>query len=111
MFGSNFFGRFGIPEMPSFPYQGVDPQGGMLAPNAPVQSPMSQNDAGSGAATPIAGQPSPAGPAALGPSSPLSPGVPPGAATPGAIHTSDNTIEQTAPAAGIASQFGSQPHG
>jgi hypothetical protein len=120
MFGSNFFGNFGIPEMQAFPYQGADPQGGMLASNAPtsVQNPMSQNAAPSGS-QPIAGQPSPAGPAALGPSSPLSSaslmsgtgtGIPSSAASPGAIHTSDNTIEQTAPAAGIATSFG-RPHG
>lgn len=115
MFGSNFTANFGIPD---FPFQGVDAQGGMFAPNTamPGQNP-SQN------AAPAIGQPmtnpaaSPgavggaAPPAAPSPfaGGPLSPGggVPPSAATPGAIHTSDNTIEQTAPpAAGIGSPFG-----
>ena len=108
MFGSNFFGQFGIPEMPAFPYQGADPQGGMLAPNAPVQSPMSQNDAGAGPATPIAGQPSPAGPAALGPSSPLSSASLGRQAAP--QPNSAPEVNQQAPAAGIASGFGG-PHG
>lgn len=102
MFGSNFFGQFGIPD---FGYQNADPQGGLFGPNAPGQPPMSQNDAGG--ATPIAGQPSPAGPAALGQSSPLSSA----AMLPGSGAAPAQSAEQQAPAAGIASQFGSQPHG
>jgi hypothetical protein len=110
MFGSNFFGNFGIPEMQAFPYQGADPQGGMLASNAPtsVQNPMSQSDAPSGS-QPIAGQPSPAGPAALGPSSPLSSASLKSGTATGSAQAAPQTSQQ-APAAGIASGFGG-PHG
>jgi hypothetical protein len=118
MFGSNFFGNFGIPD-PSFGYKGADAQGGYLGPNdAPDQA--SQNAAPAGIpGTPgvSAGipappqQPTPAAPSPLA-GGPLAPGgIPPGAASPGAIHTSDNTIEQTAPAAGIGSPFGKAPNG
>jgi hypothetical protein len=84
MFGSNFFGNFGIPD---FGYQGADPQGGYFGGNAE----QSQNAAPSPAASnPLAG-----GPLALGgaQSSLPSPNASPGPA-------------QAPPAAGIASPFG-----
>jgi hypothetical protein len=111
-----FFGNFGIPD---FGYQGADAQGGYLGPNA-APDPMaqaSQNAAPAPIGSPAGGlpsapqQPTPAAPSPLA-GGPLAPGgIPLGTASPGAIHTSDNTIEQTAPAAGIGSPFGKAPNG
>lgn len=66
MFGSDFFGNFGIP---NFPFQGSDPQGGLLGPNvsqnaAPenmavgaVTNPVGASPLGGGALAPGAGAP------------------------------------------------------
>ena len=98
MFGSNFFGNFGIPD---FGYQNADPQGGYLGTNVDP----SQN-ATPGADQPAAGpvgaspQPSIAGsnPLAGGPLAPGGATAQPAGATPGAA--------QAPPAAGIGSPFG-----
>lgn len=95
----DFLQNFGIP---SFPFEGVDPQGGLLAPNVPGdpgaagQMPGSQPPAaqtppqamltGNPGGQPAAGQPpAPAGPSPLG--SPL-------------------TLGNASPASGVASTLG-----
>jgi len=106
VFGSNFFANFGIPE---FPYQGVDPQGGALAPNAPMpgSDPVSQNaaqPAAPAAGAPPTAPPQPSSPLAGGPLSPMtSPQQPQAPIQPDQA--------SAAPAAGIGSQFGKPANG
>jgi hypothetical protein len=111
MFGSNFFGNFGIPD-PSFGYQGADAQGGYLGPNA-TPDPMaggSQNAAPAPIGSPAGGLPSaPQQPAPAAPS-PLAGGpLAPGGAQPQTQPTAPEA--GVAPAAGIGSPFGKAPNG
>lgn len=95
MFG-NFLQNFGL----NFPFQGADPQGGMLGPNAP-----DQQQPGPGADQPIAANPASqqqsAPAAASSPlASPLSPQAAPAASSAGPAQP------QAAPAAGGGSPLG-----
>ena len=101
MFGSNFDANFGIP---AFPFDGMDPQGGMLGTN--VQPPAGQPApaAPPAAAAPPSG-PTPAAPPAPGAPSPLGGGVlAPGGAQQQPAPT--DSAQGQAPAAGIGSPFG-----
>lgn len=116
MFGSNFFANFGLPD---FPYQGMDPQGGMLgnnidlgmSPAGPTAAPGGAAPAGGiaapQAAAPAAPQGNAAGASPLGPSSPLAP-TPPRMSDPGPAPQQLNDVggPMQPPAAGIASPFG-----
>jgi hypothetical protein len=111
MFGSNFFGNFGIPD-PSFGYQGADAQGGYLSTNAPVpgQDPSQSAAPAAPIGSPAGGLPSaPQQPTPAAPS-PLAGGpLAPGGAQP---QTQPTTPEAgVAPAAGIGSPFGKAPNG
>lgn len=90
MFGSNFFGNFGLPD---FPYQGADPQGGYLGGNVP-NDPLGQN-----AQPPAATPPAIAAPSPLA-GGPLAPGAGQTPQQPNA-----NPESPQAPAAGIGSPF------
>jgi hypothetical protein len=114
MFGSDFSSRFGIPEMPAFPFQGADHQGGLFGANAPTQAspgaagPMpggpttSQGGPGSPAAPtpPIMHDPGPGASSPLG-GGPLAPGAGPSFGGEGG-----RPQENMAPAAGLGSPFG-----
>lgn len=118
MFGSNFFGNFGLPD---FPYQGMDPQGGMLGNNIDTGIPASGPTAAPPSAAPAGGIAAPqaapapvaqgnaAGASPLGPSSPLAP-TPPRMSDPGPAaapqQLNDVGGPMQPPAAGIASPFG-----
>jgi hypothetical protein len=103
MFGSSFNQNFGIPDQPSFPFQGQDPQGGLFGQNVPA--PDTTNDAGGPPAAPAEGQPTSPGVPSLGSPSPLAGGpLAPGGAAPTPPKMTDPG--QAAPAAGIGSPFG-----
>jgi len=108
MFGSNFFGNFGIPEQQPFPYQGADPQGGMLGPNTPGPGQSAAPGGPAAPAAPIAGQGTPPAPPTLGAPSPLagSPLAPGGGMTPPQPEQPGQ-----APAAGVGSPFGRPANG
>jgi hypothetical protein len=105
MFGSNFDTNFGLP---AFPFQGIDPQGGALAPN---QSPAADPSLPGSPPAPPAAAPSlpggggPAQPALGGTTSPLGGGIlAPGGQNPQQL--AQQVPEQNqAPAAGIGSPF------
>ncbi len=113
MFGSNFDTNFGLP---AFPFQGQDPQGGMLGTNVPTGDPTAPGSDSLLPGGPTAPQPAagaapavglPAAPPqpALGAPSPLGGGVlSPGAGAP--QPSLGNPTDQTAPAAGVGSPFG-----
>ena len=106
MFGSDFFGNFGIPQ---FPFQGMDPQGGMLAGNIP---PPGQNTDTTGQqpanVAPAAGLPASPKMPAVGSAGPLGGAVqPPGAGAP--LQSLGGPVDPNqgaAPAAGLGSPFG-----